>query len=318
MAFSRDLVAHLWRCIGRRDSYAVQLASGTYARVNSQVTARILAEHLEGSRTIGTYVIDERGCCSFAVLDADQENGLDVLRAVQAELAAHGVVLHLERSRRGGHGWMWFDRAVKAMEVRAFLAPFASRHGLELYPKQAASRGVGSLIRVPFGVHRRSGERYPFLDDAGQPIARTLLEALTWLPTARISQLPTVTASSLPSKAVEQLVPTTSVRRSTVRQSHYTTIREWNAAHDPFTVIGRYVELDSRGAGHCPFGEHHAGGRDEHRSFQVYQPHQVGGYCWLCHAGEIGGSLFDFLCRYHGKSARELWYQIQHGGGELW
>ena len=318
MAFSRDLAAHLWRCIGRRDSYAVQLANGAYARVCSQVTTHILAEHLAGKLTIGTYVIDERGCCSFAVLDADQENGLAVLRAVQAELAALGVVLHLERSRRGGHGWMWFDRAIEASQVRAFLAPIANRYSLELYPKQAASRGVGSLIRVPFGVHRRSGERYPFLDDEGQPIARTLSGALAWLPTARRSQVPTVAASPLPSKAVEQLAPALSANRSTSsKHSHYATIREWNAAHDSFAVIGRYVELDSRGAGHCPFGEHHAGGRDDHRSFQVYEPHQAGGYCWLCHAGEIGGSLFDFLCRYYGKSARELWYQIQRGGA-LW
>jgi hypothetical protein len=318
MTFSRDLAAHLWRCIGRRDCYAVQLANGTYARVVSQVTLSLLMNHLNGKITLGTYVIDERGCCSFAVLDADQENGLDVLRAVQAELAARDVVLHLERSRRGGHGWAFFANPISAAQVRAFLAPIANRYSLELYPKQDAGRGVGSLIRVPFGVHRRSGRRYPFLADDLQPVGGTVEDALLWLSTASCSPVPQIDAP--PSPLVRQQLPSELLQQSrhTSVGQRYSTIRAWNAAHDPFTAISRYVELDSRGLGHCPFGEHHAGGRDEHRSFQVYRPHQAGGYCWLCHAGEIGGSLFDFLARYHGKTARELWYAIQHGGGELW
>src|SRR5260370_1377705 len=105
------LIGNLWQCIGRRDCYAVQLADGTYARVQKPVTEALLADHLAGRLTLGTYVIDEVGHCAFAVFDADMENGLAVLQLVQRELATQGAQLHLERSRRGGHGWLWFDQA---------------------------------------------------------------------------------------------------------------------------------------------------------------------------------------------------------------
>jgi hypothetical protein len=301
----QSLIENLWQLVARRDTYAVQLPDGSYARVSRPLGVADLVDHLRGTKTIGTYLLDQAGRCSFAVLDADQADGLDVLRIVQAELA---VPVHLERSRRGGHGWLFFDQAYPADQVRAWLSPLAARHHLELYPKQSASAGVGSLIRLPLGIHRKSGQRYPFIDQAGRAVARNTEGILAWLPSAAKVSVPMV-ATVAPSRS--RPVSLRTIGRS---GEGYATIREWNAAHDALAVIARYVDLDSRGVGCCPFGEHHANGHDAHASLQVYEPHAPGGYCWYCHALGAGGSLFDFLAKYHGLAARDLWRQLQNGG----
>jgi len=299
----RGLITNLWQCVGRRDSYAVQLDGGTYARVDRVLTEQDLIDHIAGRRTLGTYVINEQGRCAFAVLDADQENGLSVLQTVAGEIAPSGAVLHLERSRRGGHGWIFFREPAPAEQVRAWLAPIAQAHHLELYPKQPAGKGVGSLIRLPLGIHRRSGTRYPFIDShTGRAVAPNTADILAWLPTVTRSNCP-VAPASLP-KSKPEFTPPVACG----------SIREWNAAQDPFEVLSRYVELDQRGGGHCPFGEHHTGGADTHSSFQVYEPGAPGGYCYFCHVEGKGGSVFDFLRRYHGLTAKECWQKIKTGG----
>jgi hypothetical protein len=43
---------------------------------------------------------------------------------------------------------------------------------VELYPKQdELSTGLGSLVRLPLGVHRKSGQVYPFINPDGIPLA---------------------------------------------------------------------------------------------------------------------------------------------------
>src|SRR5438132_994994 len=89
--------------VSRRDDYAIQQRSGRYLRANCPLTKTALHNHLNGVESLGTYVIDERGRCRFAVFDADAHNGLDVLLGIQGQLAFDGVPSYLERSRRGGH-----------------------------------------------------------------------------------------------------------------------------------------------------------------------------------------------------------------------
>ena len=60
-------------------------------------------------------------------------------------------------------------------------------------------------------------------------------------------------------------------------------------------IISRYVALDMRGVGSCPFKDHHYRG-DMRPSFQVFDgndPH------WYCYTLGRGGDLFSFLCYYY-------------------
>jgi hypothetical protein len=69
---------------------------------------------------------------------------------------------------------------VSGIAAKTFGVELLANHRLELmevFPKQEElGIGPGSLIRLPFGVHRRSGKRYPFIDIRdGLPMAPDLL-----------------------------------------------------------------------------------------------------------------------------------------------
>lgn len=301
--------------VGRRSDFAIQGDNGRYRRAFQLLTLDTLTRHLGGAVTLATYVRDERGLCRFGVFDADQDNGLDVLAGVQRDLAHDGVSSYLERSRRGGHLWVLFAEQLLASDVRRWLLPYGP-HGIEFYPKQDEGEGVGSLIRLPFGVHKLSDRRYPFVivtqDGAITPIADKLGAMMAWLTEVERVQPPDVR----PSEPERTNVPKhthTIVSKNTPTEpgTEYSSIREWVGAQDALRIISRYVQLDRHGLGCCPFGEHHSDGRDSHPSFRAYQPRYVGASSWYCYAWQRGGNVFDFLCLYHGLDAFAMWHRIQ-------
>ncbi len=86
-------------------------------------------------------------------------------------------------------------------------------------------------------------------------------------------------------------------------------IQAWCRSQDIMAVIGRYVALDARGVGSCPFKEHHYRG-DLRPSFQVFggtDPH------WYCYTLGHGGDLFSFLCSYHNLTPQEGWQRLRNG-----
>src|SRR5256886_6103589 len=132
--------------VSRRDDYAVQQGSGRYLRVARPLTKTALHNHLDGVESLGTYVIDERGRCRFAVFDADVHNGLDVLLDVQGWLASDGVPSYLERSRRGGHLWVLLQVPALASQVRSFLLSYCPAR-VEVYSQQDEGNRYGSPYR---------------------------------------------------------------------------------------------------------------------------------------------------------------------------
>ncbi|SRR5581483_2121223 len=314
--------------INRPDDFAVQRSNGLYARVGrpllpcDPLPPYEIYRHLCGKQTIGTYVMDRCGYCSYAVFDADSENGLYTLRGVQSRLAQDGMASYLEQSRRGGHLWMFFTAPLLASQVRAWLLPYRPA-GVELYPKQDEGKGYGSLIRLPLGVHLRSGKRYPFVTWTGEafaPVAPSVRSSLEWFSTIERTEIPRTLDQTAPlshetankrAATAHHKKRSFSFPHSHTKQATSFSIREWNAQHDPFTVIGRYVQLDHNGVGCCPFGWHHRGGHDSHASFKVYAPGTPGGYCWYCHTWQQGGSIFDFLRYYHNKDTATLWHELR-------
>jgi hypothetical protein len=306
------------RFVSRRDDYAVQQMSGRYLRVGRPLQQRTLFDHFAGLQSLGTYVIDESGSCRYAVFDADMTDGIDVLLDLSGCLADDGIPSCLEQSRRGGHVWVLLDGLYRASQVRRWLLPYCPA-GVEFYPKQDEGGGYGSLIRLPLGVHLRSGRRYPFLvwSDVGSlvPVGASVSEQLQWLAMCELAQVPTEVLAGAPGDTPPTSTPP-SLAKPVALSSPATsarTIHQWCAAQDPVQVIGRYVHLDGRGLGCCPFGEHHRNGRDVHPSFRVYAPRSASGSCWYCYTSQQGGNVFDFLLRYHGLDARTLWQRIQAG-----
>jgi CHC2 zinc finger len=306
-----SLFVHCW------SQYAVQQRDGSYWRLRELLTVPLLSAHLAGQCTLGTYLLDEHNQCSFAVFDADSRDGLEQLVGVAMELARYGIPTTLEASRRGGHLWVHLAEPTPASLVRAWLLPSAQALGVEFYPKQDSlgPDGACSLIRLPLGIHRQARGWFPFVqvnrDGNVVPVGATREACLAWL--CRNVQRVAVPAAvvmecGVSSPPLERTMP---VMASHEALSHTTrgSIRAWCHAQDIGAVIGRFVALDRRGVGSCPFKEHHYRG-DRRPSFQVFggtDPH------WYCYTWGRAGDLFDFLCLYYHITPQEAWRRLQDG-----
>ena len=131
---------------------------------------------------IGGLCSDEDSRTRFLVVDADDDPDWRRLNGLARVLGEMECASYLEHSRRGGHLWLFFAEPVAGKEVRRFGRGLLAHFGIEdieLFPKQdKLSTGPGSLIRLPFGVHQKSGRRYGFYHADGRPLAPTLREQI--------------------------------------------------------------------------------------------------------------------------------------------
>ncbi|GCF07353.1 TOTE conflict system archaeo-eukaryotic primase domain-containing protein [Dictyobacter arantiisoli] len=310
MAITTYLSTYMDLFVGRHDDYAIQLSNGRYRRAKQPLTKHDIHDHLLGVRTYGTYIMDAAGRCRFAVIDADTDDGLDRLWSIQEQLATHGIVSSVERSRRGGHLWVFFTDPVPASQVRAWLLRYCPSD-MEFYPKQDEGKGYGSLIRLPLGVHRKSGQRYPFVERGSTGLVALTLtdeQRIAWFSSIKRMEVPQLVTTPAPAASTSHTLFSSPPQRAAQGPSP---IRQWNAEQDHYEVIGRYVSLNNNGVGQCPFGDHHTNGSDTKASFKVYNPGVPGGYCWYCYTWQKGGSLFDFLRYYYHLDTQELWERIR-------
>src|SRR5207244_12808204 len=101
-------------------------ADGRYLRAACPLTYSVLLRHLQGVETIGTYVIDDRGMCRYALFDDDREHPdlsqrVQTLVEVQRRLRTDDIPSYLEGSRRGAHLWVFCSRLVHASQLRRWL-----------------------------------------------------------------------------------------------------------------------------------------------------------------------------------------------------
>jgi hypothetical protein len=168
------------RFVQRWDLHARQLDDGSYVCIHEQLNVGHLFAHLRGEITLGTYLLSQESQARFIVLDADDAQAWERPGHLVRVLADEDVPSYLERSRRGGHLWLFLAQAVDGREVRAFGHGLLAAHqveGVELYPKQdRLAGGPGSLIRMPFGMHRLTGRRYGFYTADGVPLAPSIRE----------------------------------------------------------------------------------------------------------------------------------------------
>src|SRR5207248_1264941 len=151
--------------------------------------------------------------------------------------------------RRGGHLWVVFSRRFPAALVRCWLLSYCPSD-VEFYPKQdEVGQGYGSLMRLPLGVHRLSGRRYPFVwwvADAPVLVARSASALLTWFSSMERAVVPGGSLPPLPDTTEPAHTHTPSITKSVAPAplSESASIAAWCAAQDPFSLIGRYVRLD--------------------------------------------------------------------------
>ncbi len=263
----------------RTDEYAVQTPEGYYL-VKRRVTQRLLISHLKGTITLATYVLGADNTSKYAVLDVDNDERRQTLIQIRRELP---LPSYLEASRRGGHLWFFFAEPVDGAVAKAFGTEIARRFDLdaEVFPKQAKSEGPGSCIRLPLGIHRKTGDRYPFV---GLGNLDAQLEALSHPATIPTEDVLTY-----------QYVEPGRVKAPAPLNGE---LPVWEKIKQRISIgemVAPYVDLDAKGRGRCPFHD------DVHPSFSVNFDE---GY-WHCFAGCGGGSVIDFWMKLHNMTFPE-------------
>ncbi len=272
--------------IQRRDLYARQLDDGRYCCVRKPLQEKHLIAHLRGEITLGTYVLDPDSLARFAVIDADDDIQLARLAGMRGGLAREGIPSYLEASRRGGHLWFFFGQPVSGETARCFgksLLRESGLEGIELFPKQdELGDGPGSLIRLPFGVHRKDGQRYGFIKINGEPLATTYPGQIRALGNPIVvdkAAIEKIVSRNQAPKREPVLVKTEANGEALSAQIKASvSVREF---------VSQYVELAPNGRGLCPFHD------DHNASFSV----NAAGNYWHCFAGCGGGSLIDFYMK---------------------
>ena len=170
--------------IPRYDMFPVQRPDGSYVTLKRKLSLDLIISHLQGFVTLGAYALDAESQAGWICLDADTPDQWQRTWDLAEALHSQNVVPYLESSRRGGHLWLFLD-SLPGAEARRFGHRLQAEYHLtdvELYPKQDELKtGPGSLVRLPFGVHRKTGKRYGFVGLDGQPLAPTLREQIALL-----------------------------------------------------------------------------------------------------------------------------------------
>ncbi len=197
-----DLVRFVHLFAGREGVHARQWADRDkvgYSPVHSALTPELAAAHLRGDVTLGSYLVrrDDRALQLALDLDAtkaavrratgDAGRARDLRRRIhQAGLAlleglrAAGFdPLLVDSGYKGRHLWCVLPEPALAGRVRALgegwaraLAPADPELAVEVFPRQdrVPPGRLGNLIKLPLGIHLKTGRRCVLLDDAGQPL----------------------------------------------------------------------------------------------------------------------------------------------------
>jgi hypothetical protein len=142
-----------------------------------RLSLQTVREHLNGQLTIGLYALNPNTQRSkWVAIDADYENALEDLLKLQWELRQDKIEAALEKSRRGGHLWIFAERPLLARDCRVYIYNLARRlrvpvkggaglaEGIEVFPRQdeLGPHEFGNAIRGPLGIHRAVDRRYWF------------------------------------------------------------------------------------------------------------------------------------------------------------
>jgi hypothetical protein len=237
-----DLVRFVHLFAGREDVHARMWREPRrgvgYSPVRRPLTPEVARDHLSGALTAGIYLMRPGDTVTLFVLDLDATPDalararLDAreARALASLIHDAGLVL-LQATRalglapllvdsgfKGRHLWCFLERETAAAEVRRFgkrlvaaIRPEDARLQLELFPRQDRidPGGLGNLVKLPLGIHLRSGRRAALLDDAGQPLEHPLarLRQVARTPLPDPATLPRPAAEPGPKSAPAPMAP---------------------------------------------------------------------------------------------------------------
>lgn len=160
--------------ISRLDTYCLQGRDGGYRRLAKPLSDDVVRQHLEGRLTLGCYQVDNKtNLVKYVCWDFDSMDKKGVLK-LYSHLKNKGLEGFIEFSgNKGYHLWL-FCEPVDAGAAKAFGEAVKQEAGVEceVFPKQGhVSEGeYGNFVKLPFGVHQKTGKRCCFLDEDFTPL----------------------------------------------------------------------------------------------------------------------------------------------------
>ncbi|MGB9698110.1 MAG: CRISPR-associated primase-polymerase type A1 [Thermodesulfobacteriota bacterium] len=192
---------------GREAVYARQWVSPTgntgYTPVQEPFTMQVAKNHILGHYTVGIYQLRLDNTVNFIAFDVDIAKsaiarGITDQKVWQRQVqsahkfacqlldisASYELPFYLEDSGfKGRHLWLFLERPIPAKAAKRFaeglvshLSPPPPGVHLEIFPKQSyvSGEGLGNLIKLPLGIHRKTGRRGLFIHPDGQPVENQL------------------------------------------------------------------------------------------------------------------------------------------------
>jgi len=190
-----DFLLHLFS--GREGVFAKQWLNDDgrsgYSTIKQPMRAQDVHTHLSGKETLAYYLMRADNTVNQMVID------IDVTKQVRTEILTEqqqisdwkplvwsdvlnvcntfstlGIKLYTEDSGyKGIHLWMFFTQPLPAREVLLFSKKILATVGApppglhrEVFPKEAivSPQALGSMMKMPLGVHKLTGRRCHFLD----------------------------------------------------------------------------------------------------------------------------------------------------------
>lgn len=184
---------------GRAGVHCQETVSGAHRKfvpVRRPLSEADWRAHLDGERTLGLPLVRADQTVLVAVVDVDvtrkeldlrlgipdelMGRALGAALRVRAELGRRGASALLELSgHKGYHLWLRLAEPTPAREVRHWLLSVVEGAGplpegirAELFPSRDRVKegAVGPLVKLPLGIHSRTGKRCYLLDERGEPM----------------------------------------------------------------------------------------------------------------------------------------------------
>ena len=205
----RDIIFHsdtaskvLHTFVGREDLHARETIMDKSARKIEPdlrpVTEHIIKEHLSARITADTYVQRPNSTVRFMVFDVDVsksvllqydrgsdeykaylQKAFDQAQVIRGLLDHYGLNGYIEYSGcRGYHVWLFFNEWIPSRYVN-MLSEIVDNEitiidgiSVEYFPNKTRVKDgkYGQAIKIPYGVHIRTGERSYFIDNNGNPV----------------------------------------------------------------------------------------------------------------------------------------------------
>lgn len=197
-----DLITFCNLFASREGVYARQWLSPTgesgYTPVNEPLNIKVAENHILGNFTIGSYPVRLDNTVNFMAFDFDvakfalkkaitsERLWANLMRRVLALgcrlldiCASNDIPAYLEDSGfKGYHVWVFMESPVPAGVAKkcgdlliAQINPMPQDITVEVFPKQTTvkSGGLGNLIKLPLGIHRKTGKRSLFVSPNAEP-----------------------------------------------------------------------------------------------------------------------------------------------------